>query len=57
MVGKPNLPVDAEQRRDLRGMANPTAGLNALDQEREASMADEAASPARSWKAKIRSSN
>ncbi|MEW5850684.1 MAG: hypothetical protein AB2A00_17995 [Myxococcota bacterium] len=41
MVGKPNLPEDADQRTDLRGMAMPTEGLTALDQEREASMADE----------------
>jgi hypothetical protein len=41
MVGKPNFPSDVDERRDLSGMANPTAGLGALDQEREASMADE----------------
>ena len=41
MVGKPNLPSDAEQRRDVRGAARGTPGLSALDEEREASMADE----------------
>jgi hypothetical protein len=41
MVGKPNFPPDVEDREDLRGAAMPTAGLNALDEEREASMADE----------------
>ena len=41
MVGKPNLPVDAEERKDVRGAARATPGLSALDQEREASMADE----------------
>ncbi len=41
MSGKPNLPWDADLRSDLAGMANPTPGLTALDQEREASMADE----------------
>jgi hypothetical protein len=41
MVGKPNLPVDAEQRDDVRGAARNTPGLSALDEEREASMADE----------------
>lgn len=41
MVGKPNFPEDAEKRKDLRGAAITTQGLDALDQEREASMADE----------------
>jgi hypothetical protein len=41
MVGKPNLPVDAEQREDVHGAARNTPGLSALDEEREASMADE----------------
>jgi hypothetical protein len=41
MVGKPNLPADAEQRSDVRGAARGTPGLTALDEEREASMADE----------------
>ena len=41
MVGKPNLPVDAEERTDVHGAASPTPGLSPLDEEREASMADE----------------
>ena len=41
MVGKPNLPVDAEEREDVHGAARSTPGLSALDEEREASMADE----------------
>ena len=41
MVGKPTLPVDAEQRNDVHGAARPTPGLSALDAQREASMADE----------------
>jgi hypothetical protein len=41
MVGKPNFPEGTEKRTDLRGASNPTRGLDALDQEREASMADE----------------
>lgn len=41
MVGKPNIPLDCENRNDLKGAAMTTPGLNALDQEREASMADE----------------
>jgi hypothetical protein len=41
MVGKPNFPSDVDVRSGLHGMANPTAGLSALDEEREASMADE----------------
>ncbi|HET8644322.1 MAG TPA: hypothetical protein VFO85_02460 [Vicinamibacteria bacterium] len=41
MVGKPNLPVDAEERKDVHGAARTTPGLSALDEEREASMADE----------------
>ena len=41
MVGKPNLPPDADERGDVRGAARGTPGLSALDQEREASMADE----------------
>ena len=41
MIGRPTLPADAEHRRDLKGMAAPTPGLTPLDQEREASMADE----------------
>ena len=41
MVGKSNLPSNAEQREDLCGATMTSGGLNALDQEREASMADE----------------
>ena len=41
MAGKPNLPKDAEKRRHVRGAARGTPGLSALDEEREASMADE----------------
>jgi hypothetical protein len=41
MVGNPNLPADVDSREDLQGESMPTPGLDALDQEREASMADE----------------
>ncbi len=41
MVGKPNVPPDVEERDDLKGSARATPGLSALDEEREASMADE----------------
>jgi hypothetical protein len=41
MVGKPNLPADAEERADVHGASRATPGLSALDEEREASMADE----------------
>jgi hypothetical protein len=41
MVGKPNFPDDVDARRDLRGSAVGTPGLTALDEEREASLADE----------------
>jgi hypothetical protein len=41
MIGKPNLPDDGDARPDLRGAARATPGLAALDEEREASMADE----------------
>ena len=41
MVRKPNLPVDAEKGTDVHGAARGTPGLSALDEEREASMADE----------------
>jgi hypothetical protein len=37
VVGKPNLPANADERVELSG----TPGLTALDQEREASLADE----------------
>jgi hypothetical protein len=41
MVGKSNFPPDVDKRSDPKGAARPTPGLAALDQEREASMADE----------------
>jgi hypothetical protein len=41
MVGKPNLSETGDERPGLQGSARPTPGLAALDQEREASMADE----------------
>ena len=41
MVGKPNLTPEAAERTDVPGASSPTPGLPALDQEREASMADE----------------
>jgi hypothetical protein len=42
MVGKPNLSDDSGQHPDRRGAATrATPGLNALDEAREASMADE----------------
>jgi hypothetical protein len=41
MVGKTNLPADADEREDVQGSATDTPGLTAVDQEREASMADE----------------
>jgi hypothetical protein len=44
MVGKPNLPADVDERTDVRGSARGTSGLTALDEEREASMADEGGS-------------
>jgi hypothetical protein len=41
VVGKVNLPKDAEERDDVQGSATETPGLTPVDQEREASMADE----------------
>ena len=41
MVEKPNLTMEAEQRLDILGASNGSAGLSALDLERQASMADE----------------
>ena len=41
MVGKPIFPDDVEDRAGLRGSAAGTPGLDALDEEREASLADE----------------
>ena len=41
MVGKPKFPEDVDVRGDRRGSAVGTPGLTALDEEREASLADE----------------
>jgi hypothetical protein len=41
MVGKPNFPDDVDTRGGLKGSAVGTPGLTALDEEREASLADE----------------
>jgi hypothetical protein len=41
MVGKPNFPDDVDTRSGLKGSAVGTPGLTALDEEREASLADE----------------
>ena len=47
MVGKPNLPAGGDEREEPSGAfrgagsASPSPGLTALDQEREASLADE----------------
>lgn len=41
IVGKPNFPDDVDARDDLKGSAVGTPGLTALDEEREASLADE----------------
>ena len=41
MVGKVNLPPDAERRKDVKGAAIGSPGLTAVDEERAASMADE----------------
>jgi hypothetical protein len=41
MVGKPNFPNDVDKRDDLKGSSAGTPGLTPLDQEREASLADE----------------
>ena len=41
MVGKVNLPPDAEKRDDVNGSAAGSPGLTAVDEERAASMADE----------------
>jgi len=41
MVGKPNFPGDVDGREDLKGSSVGTPGLTALDEEREASLADE----------------
>ena len=44
MVGKPNFPDDVDTRADMRGSSVGTPGLTALDEEREASLADEGGS-------------
>ena len=41
MVGKVNLPPDADKRKDLKGAAVGAPGLTPVDEERAASMADE----------------
>ena len=41
MVGRPSFPEDVDSRDDLKGSALSTPGLTALDEEREASLADE----------------
>jgi len=41
MVGKVNLPPDADKRKDLKGAAVGAPGLTPIDEERAASMADE----------------
>ena len=41
MVGKPNFPEDVDTRDDLHGSSAGTPGLTPLDEEREASLADE----------------
>ena len=41
MVSHPNLPLDVESNDEVLGAANLSPGLTALDQERQASMADE----------------
>lgn len=41
MVGKSNLPPDVDKRAHLHGAARTSPGHTALDEEREASMADE----------------
>lgn len=41
MVGKVNLPPDADKRKDIKGASVEEPGLTAVDEERAASMADE----------------
>jgi hypothetical protein len=41
MVGKVNLPPDTDKRKNHKGSASGGPGLNAVDEERAASMADE----------------
>jgi hypothetical protein len=44
MQGKPELPEDLDARRTAAGSSAPSPGLGALDQAREASLADEGGS-------------
>jgi hypothetical protein len=41
MAGKLNLPPDSDKRKNVKGAAIGGPGLNAVDEERAASMADE----------------
>lgn len=41
MVGKVNLPPDADKRKDIKGASVGGPGLTPVDEERAASMADE----------------
>jgi hypothetical protein len=41
MVDKPNVPADVDARDHVKGSATETPGLTALDEDREASLADE----------------
>jgi hypothetical protein len=41
MVGKPNSSADVDSRGNLHGSSSGTPGLTPLDEEREASLADE----------------
>jgi hypothetical protein len=41
MAGRPNFPEDVDSRDRLKAAALNTPGLTALDEEREASLADE----------------
>lgn len=41
MVDKPNVPADVDARDHVKGSATGTPGLTPLDEDREASLADE----------------
>jgi hypothetical protein len=41
MAGKVNLPPDVDRRKDIEGSPSGAPGLNAVDEERASSMADE----------------
>jgi hypothetical protein len=41
MVDKPNVPADVDARDHVKGSAAATPGLTPLDEDREASLADE----------------